>query len=75
MNKITAIGFRNRLTSDTRVRRVVSDRQYAGQGEHNARAPRTMPKPQTSESVCAGERDHVGRPSRHVAGLFLPASR
>lgn len=75
MNNIPAIDFSNRFASDTRVRRVVSGRQYAGHGEHNARAPRTMHKAQILESVCAGERDHVGRPSRHVAGLFLSASR
>ncbi len=39
-------------------------------GEQNARAPRLSAQRISSRGRCDGERDHVGRISRHVAGVY-----
>jgi hypothetical protein len=48
--------------------------QHASQSEQNARAPQSTCEQLVSNAQNAqpeGERDHVGRPSRHFAGLPL----
>ena len=46
-------------------------RQHAGHGEQNARAPRINLGTAGLEISRKGDRDHVGRTSRHVAGLCV----
>jgi alanyl-tRNA synthetase/REP element-mobilizing transposase RayT len=55
-------------------RRDLAGRQNAGQSEQHARAPYSTPESRVEKASVPdpgseGERDHSGRPSRHVAGL------
>jgi len=49
--------------------------QHASQSEQNARAPQSMREQLVSNGQPEGERDHVGRPNRHFAGLPLSTRR
>jgi hypothetical protein len=46
-------------------------RQNAGHSEQNARAPQLSIQTVFFKIRCEGERDHVGRRSRHFAGKLL----
>jgi hypothetical protein len=62
-----------RFTSDRELKRRVTGWQHASQSEQNARAPETFPEQHAWKTRDEGEREHVARPSRHVAGLSVDA--
>ena len=51
-----------------KIERAVSGWQHASQGEQNARGPRWIRERIALKFRSVGEREHVARFSRHVAG-------
>jgi hypothetical protein len=61
---------KGRVVSKSKIERLLAGWQHASQSEQNARDPQSMRDQPATKEQSEGEREHVARPSRHVAGLF-----
>jgi hypothetical protein len=52
------------------IERAVAGWQNASQSEQNARGPQSMSERVVLKIRSEGEREHVARSTRHVAGLY-----